>query len=99
MKSKRKKHGQHVSEKKEVRNNEYLQQSVQEDMIKKDKFTYLFKIDIVAELHVLCVNSENFKASHWVQDTNVDFSIKATKMPQSRIDGVGSVSCHHDYSI
>jgi len=59
----------------------------------------LFEVNIVAEFHVLCMNPKNFKMYCWVWNTDVNFSIGVTETPQSGIDGVGSVSCRHDYNI
>jgi hypothetical protein len=49
----------------------------------------LLEIDVVAELHVLGVNSQNLESSSWVRDTDVDFTVKSTESSKGRVNGVG----------
>ena len=61
------------------------------------KLTDLFKIDVIAEAHVLGVDAENLKSADGVRNSDVDLPIEAAEAAQSRIDGVRPVGGgHHD---
>ena len=55
-------------------------------------FRDILKLDIVAQLHVLSVDSEDFHAADLVRHANVDLSIETTSTSQGWVNRIGSIS-------
>lgn len=60
---------------------------------------YLLKVNVIGQLHVPGVDTEDLKTTNWVWDTNVNLTIKTTKTSKSRIDAVRSISGSNDDDI
>jgi len=60
---------------------------------------YLFEVNVIAQLHVLCMNAKNLKATSRVRDADVNFAVEATESAKSRIDGIGAIGGCHDHNI
>ena len=61
--------------------------------------TYLLKVDVISELHVLRVNAKNLKTARWIRNTNIYFSVEASEAAKSGINCVGSIRCSHNHYI
>lgn len=48
----------------------------------------LLEVDIVSELHVLGVNSQDLETTSWVGNTDVDFTVKSAESSKSRVNRV-----------
>ena len=57
------------------------------------------KVDIITQLHVLGVDSEDLHSSDLIWYTNIDFSIKSTKSSESWINTVRSVSSTNAHNL
>jgi hypothetical protein len=59
--------------------------------------TYLLKVNVLCQLHILRMDAENLKTACRIRDTNIDLTIKSTKPTKGRVNGVWPVGgSHHD---
>ena len=60
---------------------------------------YLFQVDVIAELHVLGVNPEDFETSDGVRNSNVNFAVESAETAEGSVDRVRSVRGGHDDDV
>ena len=46
------------------------------------------QVHMIAKFHILGVDLEDFKASGWVRNANVNLTIESTKAAKSRVDRI-----------
>ena len=60
---------------------------------------YLFKIDVIAKLHVLGVNPEDLETTDGVRNSDVDFAVESPEATEGSVDGVRPVGGGHDDDV
>jgi hypothetical protein len=63
------------------------------------KEKYLLEVNVLAELHVLCMDAKDLKPTGGIRDTDVNFAIEATESAKSWVDGVRSIGGGHYHNI
>ena len=57
---------------------------------------HLFQVDILAQLHILGVNTQHLQAARGVGNADVDLAIETTEASEGWVDGIGPVGGRHD---
>ena len=65
-----------------------LSNEIREDISSTD----LLQVDIVSEIHVLRVNTEDLETASGVGDTDVDLAVEPIELTEDRVNRVGAVS-------
>ena len=59
----------------------------------------MLKINVIRELHVLRVDTENLETTSRVGDTDVDFTIESSETTKGGVNGVRSVCGGHNDDV
>mmetsp|Transcript_1727 Transcript_1727/g.4031 ORF Transcript_1727/g.4031 Transcript_1727/m.4031 type:complete len:777 (+) Transcript_1727:352-2682(+) len=55
-----------------------------------------FRVNVLVELHVTGVDAEDFEASIFIGDTDIDFAIETTETTKGGVNGIGTVGTSND---